>query len=131
MSKQKHDDGRRLFAALAYLVPVVGGVIGLLADGQNPLTRVHAQQSIAAVITLVLSFLVWTVVGYALALIPFFGPIFSLSLFTLVIAMAIFLLVNWIFGFVLALRGVERTIPIANRIVARLFGAADSAKAGA
>ena len=111
--------GKRHFAALAYILPVIGGIIGLLVDGRNPLTRGHAQQSIAAVITLVLSFFVWAVAGYLIALIPIFGPIVSISLFSLVIAMAVFLLANWLIGFVRALRGEAGTIPVANRIVLR------------
>jgi uncharacterized membrane protein len=126
MSKQKHEEAGRAFAALAYILPVVGGVIGMLADGRNPLTRSHALQSIAAVITLILSFLVWIAVGYVVALVPTLGPIISISLFSLVIAMAVFLAVNWIVSLVVALRGEERTIPIANRIALRLFGSASA-----
>ncbi len=131
MSKQKHEGAGRAFAALAYILPVVGGVIGMLADGRNPLTRSHAQQSIAAVITLILSFLVWIAVGYVVALVPAIGPIFSLSLFSLVIALAIFLCVNWIVSLVVALRGEERTILIANRIVLRFFYSASAEKRNA
>ena len=121
MSQQKQSEGGRAFAAFAYVIPLVGGVIGLLADGRNALTRAHAQQSIGAVLALALSFLVWAVAGYALALIPIVGPVMSVALFSLVIAMAAFLIVNWIVGFVQALRGQERRIPLANRIVQRLF----------
>ena len=131
MPKQKHEGAGRAFAALAYILPVVGGVIAMLADGRNPLTRSHALQSIAAVITLILSFLVWIAVGYVVALVPVIGPIFSLSLFSLVIALAIFLCVNWIVSLVVALRGEERTIPIANRIVLRFFDSAGAEKRSA
>ena len=112
----------RTFAVLAYIVPVIGGILGLALDSGNPLTRNHAQQSIAAVLTLVLSFLIWAVTGYLIGQIPIFGPIFALSLFSLVIAMAAFLSVNWIYGLIVAMRGQERTIPLANKIVSRLFG---------
>ena len=122
----------RAFAVLAYIVPVICGILGLALDSGNPLTRNHAQQSIAAVLTLVLSFLIWAVTGYLIGQIPIFGPIFAISLFSLVIAMAAFLSVNWIYGLIVAMRGQERTIPMANRIVLRLFGDArktNSAKA--
>ena len=111
-----------MFAALAYVLPVVGGIIGLIADGGNPLTRVHARQSIATVIALILTFFAWAAVGYVLSLIPIAGPIVAIALFSLVIAMAAFLAVNWVFSFVMALRGEERTIPFANRVALRLFG---------
>lgn len=114
-------DGR-LFAVLAYVLPVVGGIIGLLVDGANPLTRAHARQSIAAVLTLILSFLAWAVGGYLISLIPMAGPILAIALFSLVIAMAIFLAANWLVSLaVVALRGEERAIPFANRVAARLF----------
>ena len=61
------------FAVLAYVLPVVGGIIGLIADGGNPLTRVHARQSIGAVLALILSFFLWAAGGYVLSLIPIAG----------------------------------------------------------
>lgn len=117
------DDGR-LFAVLAYLLPVVGGIIGLAVDGGNPLTRAHARQSIGAALALGLSFVAWAVIGYAISLVPIAGPIVAIALFSFVIAMAVFLAANWIVSLLMALRGEERTIPFGNRIVVRLFGAA-------
>ena len=116
----------RLFAMLAYALPLLGGIIGLAADRANPLTRTHAQQSIAAVLTLALSFVVWAAVGYLVGLIPIVGPIIAISLFSLVIAMFIFLAANWLIGLAVAMRGQERTIPFANRLVKRLFGTAEA-----
>ena len=52
----------------------------------------------------------------------------TLALFSLVIAMAIFLMVNWAYSLIVAARGQERAIPVANRIVARLFGNVDKTK---
>ena len=124
MSQSKHETGARHFAVLAYVLPVVGGIIGLIADGGNRLTRVHARQSIGAVLALILSFFLWAAGGYVLSLIPIAGPILAIALFSLVIAMAIFLSLNWLISLaVVALRGEERTIPVANRLVIRLFGA--------
>ncbi len=120
---------RRLFAVLAYVLPVVGGIVGLLADGGNSLTRFHARQSIAAVLTLILAFLAWAAGGYLISLIPIAGPILAIALFSLVIAMAIFLAANWLVSLaVVALRGEERAIPFANRVVARLFGSEPASK---
>ena len=122
MLQEKPKHSRRQFAVLAYIVPLVGGLIGLAADGNNQLTRNHAQQSLSALLTLVLSFLAWAIAGWVIALIPGIGPIIALSLFTLVIALAAFLAVNWLISLARALRGEERTIPLANRIALRLFG---------
>lgn len=127
-----HKEGgtseQRVFAVLAYLLPLAGGLIGLIADGDNRLTRVHARQSIAAVLALILAFFSWAIVGYVLGMIPIAGPILAIALFSLVIAMAIFLAANWLISLVMALRGFERTIPFGNRIAARLFGAEAASK---
>ncbi len=122
MPPQKPAERNRAFAALAYLVPLVGGLLALLLDGRSSFTRAHAQQSIGAALALALGFLAWAVFGYALALLPYVGPIAAVALFSLVIALTAFLIANWIVGLALALRGVERAIPLANRIVLRLFG---------
>ncbi len=129
MSQSKHKPEARHFAVLAYILPVIGGLIGLMADGQNRLTRFHAQQSIAAVLALLLAFLVWAVLGYLISLIPIAGPIVAIALFSLVIAMAIFMAANWLISLAaVALRGGERTIPLANRIAIRLFGSETAMK---
>ena len=120
----------RAFAVLAYVLPLVGGIVAILADGRNPLTRHHAQQSIATVLTLVLGFFVWALVGYVIALVPWVGPIVSISLFSLVLAMAAFLAVNWVLSLLRALRGEERDIPIANRVARRVFRGAGMADEG-
>lgn len=114
-------DERRIYAVMAYALPLIGGVIGLLVDGANPLTRAHARQSIGAALTLILAFFAWAVGGYIISLIPIAGPILAIAMFSLVIAMALFLAANWLLSLVMALRGTERAIPIANRVVARLF----------
>ena len=122
MAQKRKAESNRLFAALAYLLPLVGGLAGLALDGGNELTRTHAKQSIGALLTMALSFVVWGVAGYALAIVPIIGPIVSISLFSLVIAIGFFLAANWVVGLVAALRGVERRIPIADRVVARTLG---------
>ena len=118
----------RIFAILAYLLPVVGGIIGLIADGDNSLTRIHARQSIGAALALALSFVAWAAIGYVISLVPIAGPIVAIALFSFVIAMAVFLAANWIVSLLMALRGEERTIPFGNRIVVRLFGVAQPTK---
>ena len=117
---------KRPFAVLAYILPLIGGLLGLALDRGNALARTHAQQSIAAVLTLALGFVVWAVAGYVIALIPIAGPIVSLALFSLVVALAIFLIANWILSLIMALRGQARTMPLSNRLARRIFGETDS-----
>lgn len=67
---QKPNEEGRLFAILAYILPVFGGIIGLAVNRENSLTRVHAQQSIGAVLTLIAGFIIWGFVAYIVTLIP-------------------------------------------------------------
>ena len=118
----------RIFAVLSYLLPLIGGIIGLALDKSNSLTRNHAHQSIAAVALLILGFLVWAAAGWLMGWIPFVGPIVALALFSLVMALGIFLIVQWIISLAVAARGQERQIPFANRLVPRLFPDAQKSK---
>jgi len=111
---------RRVFAVLAYVLPVAGGLLGLLLDGRNPLTRSHAQQSLAAVLSLILGFFTWVLAGYIIAFVPGIGPLLAIGLFSLPLALAFFIGLNWLLSLLRALRGEPRTIPIANWLVQRL-----------
>jgi len=79
MSHQPKDNqangNGRLFAILAYILPVIGGIFGLAVNRDNALTRTHAQQSIGAVLTLIFGFITWAVFAYVIALIPAIRPI--------------------------------------------------------
>ena len=70
----KTNANGRIFAIIAYLLPVIGGIIGLASNRDNPLTRNHAQQSIGAVLTLIVGFFTWAVMAYLIALIPAIRP---------------------------------------------------------
>ncbi len=67
---QKPNEDGRLFAILAYILPVIGGIIGLAVNRENSLTRVHAQQSIGAVLTMIAGFIIWGIAAYAVTIIP-------------------------------------------------------------
>jgi uncharacterized membrane protein len=120
--KQKPDNNGRLFAILAYIVPVIGGIIGIVVNGDNALTRKHSQQTIGAILTMVVTFLIWVIVGFIIALIPFVGPIAAVCLFALVIAYYILLGVSWIVGLIHAIQGRDMEFPIASRLTKRIFG---------
>jgi len=128
MSQQKPNEDNRLFAILAYILPVIGGIVGLAVNRDNSLTRTHGQQSIGAVLTMIVTFFTWVVVAFFIALVPSVGPIISIALFGLVIAIDIFIVINWIISFVFAMRGKERVIPLSNRLVVRILGGYRKAK---
>lgn len=119
---QKSNSEGRLFAVLAYVLPVIGGMIGLALNGENSLTRKHAHQTIGAVLTMVVALLIWAVAGYFIALIPYVGPVTSVCLFTLVVAVYIIIVINWIVGFIHAIQGRDMDFLIASRLTKRLFG---------
>lgn len=118
----KPDNNGRLFAILAYIVPVIGGIIGIVVNGDNALTRKHSQQTIGAILTMVVAFLIWVIVGFIIALIPFVGPIATVCLFALIIAYYILLGVSWIVGLIYAIQGRDMEFPIASRMTKRIFG---------
>ncbi|GEM_PF-6180510 len=90
---ESNGDGR-IFAILAYIIPVIGGVIGLVINRGNILTRNHAQQSIGAVLTIVLGFVTWMVSAYAISLAPAIRPVLLAATFV-VIALGLLLAIYY------------------------------------
>ena len=116
-----HNNTERTFAVLAYVLPLIGGLIGLAKNRDNPLTRNHSQQTIAAVLTMFISMVSWIVSGYLIGLIPYVGPVVSVSLFSLVLVIFLVLAIYWLIGLFHAIRGQETKFSIANRLANRLF----------
>lgn len=90
--KQTHSEEGRLLAILSYILPVIGGIIGLATNRDNTLTRVHAQQSIGAVLTLIVGFIVWALSAYIVAIVPAIRNIVvSLTLILILVGFLAFL----------------------------------------
>lgn len=88
MSQAKPNESNgngRILAIIAYIIPVIGGIIGLATNRDNSLTRNHAQQTIGAVITLIVSLIVWAITAYVIAVIPVFRPIIVAVTYILIV----------------------------------------------
>lgn len=84
----------RLPAVVAY-IPIVGWLYVFIFQRKNTLAAFHLRQSIGLVLFLLMSFVVWVIVAWLLAWIPYMDLI-SIALFTLVIAAYGFGLIAWI-----------------------------------
>lgn len=102
----------RVAAFLTYLLPVIGWAYVLLARRDNKFAMFHTRQSIGLVLIAVAGVVTWVAFGWIIAWIPIVGPIVSLSLFSLVIALLLALIVIWIIGLNNALQNKEQPLPI-------------------
>jgi uncharacterized membrane protein len=102
----------RYLAFAAYLLSLPGALFVLLARRDDPFAVYHARQSLAIVIAALVTPLAWAVIAWASAWIPTAGVLIGLSLFPLVLAAYIGLLVSWIAGMIFALRGQARPVPL-------------------
>lgn len=91
-NQQKPNENGQLFAILAYILPVVGGIIGLAVNKDNALTRTHAYQSIGAVLSLILTFVTWVIVAYAIAIMPSIRSLVVLLTYALVVIGGLYVL---------------------------------------
>ena len=116
-------ENSRVWAFLAYLLPVIGWILVLLFARKDRFANYHMRQSIALVLTLILAPLVWLLFAYISALlIPWVGTLVSASTFSLVIAVGVVFIVDWIWGMLNAIRGIERPLPVPGSIGSRMAG---------
>ena len=108
------NNPQKIYAFLAYFIPVLGWLYVIFFHRKNPYVIFHARQAIGLFLFLLIAFGSWVVVGYALAWIPF-GFIFSMALFTLVISAVAYGIIAWIMGMANALRGKVALLPIFGR----------------
>ena len=110
----------RISSILAYLLFVIGWVYVLIVDRKNKTAMFHVKQSMGLVLYVVGSTLLWVVVGFLLAMIPYYGAIMALLLFTIVICVYLSAAVLFIVGIVNAANGKAAPLPIvggwANRL---------------
>ncbi|MBA3945316.1 MAG: hypothetical protein H0X37_12220 [Herpetosiphonaceae bacterium] len=102
----------RYLAFFAYLLSIPGALFVLLARRDDPFAVFHARQSLAIAVAAVGAPLIWAVIAWAGAWLPVGGPLIGLSLFSLVIATYLVLVVGWVAGMVFALRGEVRLVPL-------------------
>lgn len=106
-------------AVIAYLVPVVGWLYVYLFQRNNALAVYHLRQAVGLVVFLVGTLLIWAVVAWLIAQIPFMA-VMSISLFTIVMAAYMFGFVVWVLGMLNAARGKSTPLPLIGQWASRL-----------
>ena len=102
----------RLLALLMYLLPVIGPVAVIVWWRKDPLVLYHAYQSLALAAGAVAAPLAWAIGAWVVGWIPWAGSLLAAIAFSLVIAAYIGIIVGWIAGMLLALRGELRPVPM-------------------
>lgn len=112
------SDPARFSAAIAY-IPIIGWLYVFFTQRKSPLALYHLRQSIGLVVFLIAAFVVWAVVAWLLAWIPYMA-IVSAALFTLVIVAYLYGVIAWVMGLIKALRSEVTPLPLFGRWADRL-----------
>jgi uncharacterized membrane protein len=108
----------RISAAVTYL-PVIGWAYAYFTQRKSELVMYHLKQSISLCAMFAALFVLWAVVAWVLAWIPI-GFVFSVALFSLVLAAFFMAVVAWLVGIINALRGLMKAVPLFNSWAKRL-----------
>lgn len=112
----------RLLAFVAYLIPVVAPAVLLAARSRDSLVRFHTLQSLGLSAAAVGTFVAWAVVAWVISLVPYYGFLFALVFFAVVIGVWLILVCLAIVGMVNALRSRSRRLPLVGEPIGRLAG---------
>lgn len=107
------------FPALIAYIPIIGWLYVYLLQRKNSLAVFHLRQSVGLFLFLVATFIIWAVVAYVLAIIPYMA-VFSVALFNIVIAFYLFGVVAWIMGILNALKNKSAPLPFFGQWANRL-----------
>ena len=105
-------------AFIAY-IPIIGWLYVYFLQRKNAFAVFHLRQSVGLILFLIGIFVVWAVVAYLLALIPYMAVI-SVALFTIVMAFYMFGIVALIMGMVNALKNKATPLPFFGQWANRL-----------
>ncbi|MFN8489670.1 MAG: hypothetical protein U0350_18950 [Caldilineaceae bacterium] len=111
----------RTLAFIAYLLPIVGPLLVFLFNRRNLFSLYHACQSLTITLGLVIMPFGWLVLSWLLIWVPLIGSVLAASLFTLVMAAYLALIIGWVLGFINSLRAKQAAIPVFGGWGERLF----------
>ena len=111
----------RASAFVAYLLPIIGPLLILLFNRKNLFAIYHACQSLVLVAILIVIPIVWVVLSWLVSSVPIAGPLLGVSMFTLVMASWLLVLVAWVIGMVNALQGKYQRLPLFGRWGEKVF----------
>lgn len=109
----------RLPAFLAYLLLIFGWLYVFLWHRDNRLAVYHVKQSIALVVAAVGTIIGWAVIAWLISWIPF-GAILGAASFSLVIAVYVLIVIDWIIGMVYAWQAKTKPVPVLGRLALRI-----------
>ena len=112
------EDYPRLAAILAY-IPIIGWLFAYTVGRNNKLAMFHLRQSIGLVLFLIGVFVLWAMVAWVIAWIPYMAAI-SAALFALVMAAYLFGLIVWAIGILNASTGKFAGLPLIGVRASRL-----------
>jgi len=107
-------DEDRISAVLAYLIPLLGGiVVFLVRKGSHE--RFHAIQSILFWVAVIVISIALQVVGKIVGVIPVIGDIFELVLWMVSMAFGLLVLIAWLFLMWKAYLKEKYEVPVLSR----------------
>ncbi len=106
-------------AVIAYLIPVIGWLYVYMFQRGNSLAVYHLRQAVGLAVFLIGTLLVWAVVAWIIAQIPFM-VVLSVALFTIVIAAYLFGFVAWVMGMLNAAQNKSTPLPLIGQWASRL-----------
>ncbi|MCX6050549.1 MAG: hypothetical protein NT075_36110 [Chloroflexi bacterium] len=95
----------RTLAFLAYLIPVIGPLLVLLFNRKNGFALYHACQALALTIAAVIVPIAWVICGWIIIWVPLAGAVLAVSLFALVMAAYLTIVISLVLGLINSLRG--------------------------
>jgi uncharacterized membrane protein len=110
----------QVLAFLAYAFLIVGSFIVLLIARKNQYASYHARQSLAISLAAITAPLVWLVIGWLLAWIPWFGGVMAFASFSLVIMVYIMVIYAWITGLINSASAKVKPVPFFGEWAQRL-----------
>ncbi len=108
----------RFPAVLAYL-PVIGWLYVFLFHRQNSFALYHLRQAIGLILFLIGAMVVWVVIAWIIAWIPYMA-VFSIALFTIVIAVYMYGFMAWLVGLFYAITNRAAPLPWFGKWASRL-----------
>lgn len=107
-AKSKDDDSK-IFAFLAVFLSIIGFIIALVAKKDNKYVMFYAKQSLI----LFIAFVLFGIASAILGIIPVIGWLISGAIYLL-------LVIAWIMGWVYALSGEEKQIPVIGQYAEKI-----------
>ncbi len=104
------NNSSRLPAVLAY-IPILGWLFVYFGQRKNDAAVFHLRQSIGLCLFLIASLVVWAVIAWVIAWIPYMA-VLSAALFSLVLVVYIFGVIAWIMGLLNAANNRSNPLPI-------------------